>query len=100
MKKPRKEMRMKRRRMKAEIKYLRQVNTNLTQSTMRIEKLKVDKVIGIFEAGTDQFVALVQREMVRELSEALINSGCVTFATKEEPLCCGVKISASLKVLR
>lgn len=99
-KKPRKQMRMNRRRMKAEINYLRNVEKRLLAKTKQIETLRTEKVINIFDAGSNEFAGVIQREMVQEICNALVERGYITFRTQEEPILCGVRLTASINVVR
>ena len=92
-KKPRKQMRMNRRRMKAEINRLRNNEKRLLAKTIQI-------VINIFDAGSNEFAGIIQREMVQEICNALVERGYITFRTQEEPILCGVRLTASINVVR
>lgn len=99
-KKPRKQMRMNRRRMKAEINRLRNNEKRLLAKTIQIETLRTEKVINIFDAGSNEFAGIIQREMVQEICNALAERGYITFRTQEEPILCGVRLTASINVVR
>ena len=99
-KKPRKQMRMNRRRMKAEINRLRNNEKRLLAKTIQIETLRAEKVINIFDAGSNEFAGIIQREMVQEICNALAERGYITFRTQEEPILCGVRLTASINVVR
>lgn len=99
-KKPRKQMRMNRRRMKAEINRLRNNEKRLLAKTIQIETLRTEKVINIFDAGSNEFAGIIQREMVQEICNALVERGYITFRTQEEPILCGVRLTASINVVR
>ena len=99
-KKPRKQMRMNRRRMKAEINRLRNNEKRLLAKTIQIETLRTEKVINIFDAGSNEFAGIIQREMVQEICNARAERGYITFRTQEEPILCGVRLTASINVVR
>lgn len=99
-KKPRKQMRMNRRRMKVEINHLRNVEKRLLANTNQIETLRTEKVINIFDAGSNELAGIIQREMIQEICNALVERGYVTFRTQEEPILCGVRLTASISVVR
>ena len=108
-KKPRKQMRMNRRRMKAEINRLRNNEKRLLAKTIQadyilqpwnIETLRTEKVINIFDAGSNEFAGIIQREMAQEICNALVERGYITFRTQEEPILCGVRLTASINVVR
>lgn len=69
-KKPRKQMRMNRRRMKAEINRLRNNEKRLFTKTIPIETLRTERFINIFDAGSNEFASIIQREMVQEICNA------------------------------
>ena len=93
-------MRMNRRRMKAEINRLRNNEKRLFAKTIQIETLRTEKVINIFDAGSNEFAGIIQREMVQEICNALAERGYITFRTQEEPILCGVRLTASINVVR
>ena len=93
-------MRMNRRRMKAEINRLRNNEKRLFAKTIQIETLRTEKVINIFDAGSNEFAGIIQREMVQEICNALVERGYITFRTQEEPILCGVRLTASINVVR
>ena len=93
-------MRMNRRRMKAEINRLRNNEKRLLAKTIQIETLRTEKVINIFDAGSNEFAGIIQREMVQEICNALAERGYITFRTQEEPILCGVRLTASINVVR
>lgn len=86
--------------MKAEINYLRNVEKRLLAKTNQIETLRTEKVINIFDAGSNEFAGVIQREMVQELCNTLVERGYITFRTQEEPILCGVRLTASINVVR
>lgn len=93
-------MRMNRRRMKAEINRLRNNEKRFLAKTIQIETLRTEKVINIFDAGSNEFAGIIQREMVQEICNALVERGYITFRTQEEPILCGVRLTASINVVR
>lgn len=99
-KKPRKQMRMNRRRMKAEINRLENNEKRLLTKIGKIETLRTEKVINIFDAGSNELAGIIQREMVQEICNALVERGYITFRTREEPILCGVRLTASINVVR
>lgn len=99
-KKPRKQMRMNRRRMKAEINRLRNNEKRLFTKTIPIETLRTERFINIFDAGSNEFASIIRREMVQEICNALAERGYITFRTQEEPILCGVRLTASINVVR
>lgn len=86
--------------MKAEINYLRNVEKRLLAKTNQIETLRTEKVINIFDAGSNELAGIIQREMVQEICNALVERGYITFRTQEEPILCGVRLTASISVVR
>lgn len=86
--------------MKAEINYLRNVEKRLLAKTNQIETLRTEKVINIFDAGLNELAGIIQREMVQEICNALVERGYITFRTREEPILCGVRLTASINVVR
>ena len=100
MKKPRKEMRMNRRKMKAEINYLRYLEKRMHAETKQIETLRTEKVINIFDAGSNEFAGVIQREMIQEICNVLVERGYITFRTREDPISCGLRLTASIRVVR
>lgn len=100
MKKPRKEMRISRRKMKAEINRLNkmlahEINTN----RVHVETYRSEKKIKIFDAGSKELLASAQNDLKKELYARLEQNGCITFAMEEEPRVCGVKITADIKIV-
>lgn len=86
--------------MKAEINRLRNNEKRLLAKTIQIETLRTEKVINIFDAGSNEFAGIIQREMVQETCNALAERGYITFRTQEEPILCGVRLTASINVVR
>lgn len=86
--------------MKAEINRLRNNEKRLLAKTIQIETLQTEKVINIFDAGSNEFAGIIQREMVQEICNALAERGYITFRTQEEPILCGVRLTASINVVR
>ena len=86
--------------MKAEINRLRNNEKRLFTKTIPIETLRTEKVINIFDAGSNEFAGIIQREMVQEICNALVERGYITFRTQEEPILCGVRLTASINVVR
>ena len=86
--------------MKAEINRLRNNEKRLLAKTIQIETLRTEKVINIFDAGSNEFAGIIQREMVQEICNALAERGYITFRTQEEPILCGVRLTASINVVR
>lgn len=86
--------------MKAEINRLRNNEKRLLAKTIQIETLRTEKVINIFDAGSNEFAGIIQREMVQEICNALVERGYITFRTQEEPILCGVRLTASINVVR
>lgn len=86
--------------MKAEINRLRNNEKRLLAKTIQIETLRTEKVINIFDAGSNEFAGIIQREMVQEICNDLVERGYITFKTHEEPILCGVRLTASINVVR
>lgn len=86
--------------MKAEINRLRNNEKRLLAKTIQIETLRTEKVINIFDAGSNEFAGIIQREMVQEICNDLVERGYITFRTQEEPILCGVRLTASINVVR
>ena len=86
--------------MKAEINRLRNNEKRFLAKTIQIETLRTEKVINIFDAGSNEFASIIQREMVQEICNALVERGYITFRTQEEPILCGVRLTASINVVR
>lgn len=86
--------------MKAEINRLRNNEKRFLAKTIQIETLRTEKVINIFDAGSNEFAGIIQREMVQEICNALVERGYITFRTREEPILCGVRLTASINVVR
>lgn len=86
--------------MKAEINRLRNNEKRFLAKTIQIETLRTEKVINIFDAGSNEFAGIIQREMVQEICNALVKRGYITFRTQEEPILCGVRLTASINVVR
>lgn len=86
--------------MKAEINRLRNNEKRFLAKTIQIETLRTEKVINIFDAGSNEFAGIIQREMVQEICNALVERGYITFRTQEEPILCGVRLTASINVVR
>lgn len=86
--------------MKVEINHLRNVEKRLLANTNQIETLRTEKVINIFDAGSNEFAGVIQREMVQEICNALVERGYITFRTREEPILRGVRLTASINVVR
>lgn len=99
-KKPRKQMRMNRRRMKVEINRLENNEKRLLTKIGKIETLRTEKIVNIFDAGSNEFAGVIQREMVQEICNALVERGYITFRTREEPILRGVRLTASINVVR
>lgn len=100
MKKPRKQMRMNRRKMKAEINRLNRLMREVGTNRVQIETYRVERVVNIFDAGSKKILTLVRKDMLKEMCAVLAQNGCITFTMTEEPRDCGVKITADIKTVR
>lgn len=101
MKKPRKEMRMNRRKMKAEINRLhRLLMREVGANRVHVETYRVERVVNIFDLGSKEHIDWVRKRMAEELCDGLLQNGCITFTMTEEPRVCGVKITADIKTVR
>ena len=52
--------------MKVEINRLKNNEKRLLTKTGKIETLRTEKVINIFDAGSNEFAGVIQREMVQD----------------------------------
>ena len=93
-------MRMNHRRMKTEINYLRCLERGIRAELKQIETLRVEKAVGIFDAGSNEIAGIIQREMTQEICNTLVERGYITFRTSEDPVSCGLRLSASIRVVR
>lgn len=105
-KKPRKEMRLKRRAMKAEINRLhmelklsRHKLRNATAKRIRSQKFRLCRILDIFDAGRSGAAEYVKEQMAQQMIGELVKQGYVTFYTTEEREARGIKITAEITVL-
>lgn len=86
--------------MKVEINRLENNEKRLLTKIGKIETLRTEKIVNIFDAGSNEFAGVIQREMVQEICNALVERGYITFRTREEPILRGVRLTASINVVR
>lgn len=103
-KKPRKEMRLKRRAMKAEINRLHMelsIHKLRTATVKRIQsrRFRLCRILDILEADRPGAVEYVKEQMAQQMIAELIEQGYVTFCTTEERAVHGTRITAEINVL-
>lgn len=99
MKKPRKEMRMNRRKMKAELNRLRRMENRIHEETVHVETCRAERVVNIFDAGSKDLLTFIQKDMIKEMCAGLEQNGYITFTMTKEPSVCGVRITAEIKTV-
>lgn len=103
-KKPRKEMRLKRRAMKAEINRLcmelsRHKLRNATAKRIQSQRFRICRILDIFEADRPGAAEYVKEQMAQQMIAELVKQGYVTFCTTEERAAHGTRITAEITVL-
>lgn len=103
-KKPRKEMRLKRRAMKAEINRLHMELSihklrNATAKRIQSRRFRVCQILDIFEAGIPGAAECVKERMAQRMIADLVEQGYVTFYTTEDRASRGINITAEITVL-
>lgn len=103
-KKPRKEMRLKRRAMKAEINRLHMELSihklrNATAKRIQSRRFRVCQILDIFEAGRLGVAEYVKEQMAQQMIAELVKQGYVAFYTTEDRASRGIKITAEITTL-
>lgn len=65
-----------------------------------IETYQVCKRLDIFQAGREDIVGFVHREMAQKMGMKLAQDGILVFDTEPDPMNCGIVVRARVDVIR
>ena len=102
MKKQRKEIRLKRKRLKAAYNTILEENRRLKgwQSVYKeIKTFEERKILTIFEVGSDNMGEIIKDRMAVEIGRALKENGAIQFETYDDPMKWGIIVDAKVKIV-
>ena len=104
MKKQRKEIRLKRKRLKAAYNTILEENRRLKGCQLvygrkEIRTFEGRKIVTIFEAGSDSMGEIIKDRMAVEIGRALKENGAIQFETYDDPMKCGIIVDAKIKIV-